>query len=119
MYGILLNGIFYADTIVPAAKPDREWKAYFGLLDASSSLSDGLGTVQEAFSHASQVEGLDFFAVTDHSDSFDNAVIGGITRDGASFSAAWAARPPSCRCMRSLPRTLLPAAAGSRPRCRV
>ena len=91
VYGILLNGIFYADTIVPAAKPDREWKAYFGLLDASSSLSDGLGTIQEAFSHASQVEGLDFFAVTDHSDSFDNAVIGGITRDGISVSAAWAA----------------------------
>ena len=29
--------------------------------------------------------------MTDHSDSFDNAVIGGITRDGISVSAAWAA----------------------------
>lgn len=91
VYGIIFGNILYADTIVPAMKPDREWKAYFGLLDAHSSLSDGLGTVQEAFSYASQVAGLDFFAVTDHSDSFDNAVIGSITRDGASVSGAWAA----------------------------
>lgn len=91
VYGIIFDGVLYADTIVPALKPDREWKAYFGLLDAHSSLSDGLGTVQEAFSHASQVEGLDFFAVTDHSDSFDGAGSGDITRDGASVSRAWAA----------------------------
>lgn len=73
VYGILLDGILYADTIVSAGKPDREWTAYFGLLDAHSSLSDGLGTVQEAFSYAAQVEGLDFFAVTDHSDSLNSA----------------------------------------------
>lgn len=91
VYGILFDGILYADTIAPAAKPDREWKAYFGLLDASSSLSDGQGTVEEAFSCASRVEGLDFFAVTDHSDSLDNAESGGITRDGSWISAKWAA----------------------------
>lgn len=91
VYGIIFGDTLYADTIVPVLKPEREWKAYFGLLDAHSSLSDGLGTVQEAFSHASQVAGLDFFAVTDHSDSFDNAGSGNITQDGASVSAAWAA----------------------------
>ena len=73
VYGIFFDGILYADTIVPAARADREWNAYFGLLDAHSSLSDGLGSVQEAFSWAARVEGLDFFAVTDHSDSLDNA----------------------------------------------
>lgn len=91
VYGIIFGDTLYADTIVAATKPEREWKAYFGLLDAHSSLSDGLGTVQEAFSHASQVEGLDFFAVTDHSDSFDGAGSGNITQDGASVSTAWAA----------------------------
>ena len=91
VYGIIFGDTLYADTIAPVLKPEREWKAYFGLLDSSSNLSDGLGTVQEAFSHASQVAGLDFFAVTDHSDSFDNAVIGDITRDGTSVSTAWAA----------------------------
>lgn len=90
VYGILLDGVLYADTIVPMEPPDREWNAYFGLLDAHTDLSDGLGTVQEAFSYASQVEGLDFFAVTDHSDSLDNAGSGEITRNGAQISAKWA-----------------------------
>lgn len=44
---------------------------YFGQLHAHSSLSDGLGTVQEAFAHAAGVENLDFLAVTDHSNSLD------------------------------------------------
>ena len=90
VYGILFGNVLYADTIVPAPKPSREWNAYFGLLDAHSSLSDGLGTIQEAFSYASQVEGLDFFAVTDHSDSLDNAESGAVTRDGTKISAKWA-----------------------------
>lgn len=46
---------------------------YFGLLHAHTDLSDGLGSVEEAFSFASEAEGLDFFAVTDHSNSFDDA----------------------------------------------
>lgn len=71
VYGILFDGVFCADTIVPVT-PRREWTACFGLLDAHSSLSDGLGSVQEAFSQAAQVEGLDFFAVTDHSGSLDS-----------------------------------------------
>ena len=73
VYGILFDGILYADTILPAPQPSREWNAYFGLLDAHSSFSDGLGSVQEAFSHASQADGLDFFAVTDHADCLDSA----------------------------------------------
>lgn len=91
VYGILIGDILYADTIVPVQKTSREWNAYYGLLDAHSNLSDGLGTVQEAFSYASQVDGLDFFAVTDHSDSFDNAGSGGITQSGAGISAKWVA----------------------------
>lgn len=91
VYGILLEGIFYADSIVPIDSPSREWNAWFGLLDAHSDLSDGLGTVQEAFAYASSVEGLDFFAVTDHSDSLDNAGSGSVTRDGSLISAEWAA----------------------------
>lgn len=44
---------------------------YFGLLHAHTDLSDGLGTVEEAFSYASGVAGLDFLAVTDHSNALD------------------------------------------------
>lgn len=68
-----------------------DWNVYFGQLHAHTNLSDGTGSVEEAFDHASKVENLDFFAVTDHSDSFDNADAGAIGADGGSISAGWAA----------------------------
>lgn len=64
---------------------------YFGQLHAHSAVSDGTGTVEEAFAYASEVSDLDFLAVTDHSDSFDNALLGSISEDGAAVSEAWAA----------------------------
>lgn len=68
-----------------------DWNVYFGQLHAHTNLSDGMGSVEEAFDYASKVENLDFFAVTDHSDSFDNADAGAIDTDGRSISAGWAA----------------------------
>lgn len=68
-----------------------DWNVYFGQLHAHTNLSDGTGSVEEAFDYASKVENLDFFAVTDHSDSFDNADAGAIDTDGASISTGWAA----------------------------
>ena len=68
-----------------------DWNVYFGQLHAHTNLSDGTGSVEEAFVYASKVENLDFFAVTDHSDSFDNADAGAIGADGRSISADWAA----------------------------
>ena len=68
-----------------------DWNVYFGQLHAHTNLSDGTGSVEEAFDYASKVENLDFFAVTDHSDSFDNADAGEIAKDGAGISTDWAA----------------------------
>ena len=48
------------------------YNLYFGQLHAHTNISDGAGSVTEAFQHASQVENLDFLAVTDHSNSFDD-----------------------------------------------
>ena len=70
---------------------DLDWNLYFGQLHAHTDISNGAGSVEEAFQDASQVDGLDFFAVTDHSDSFDNADMGAIDADGADISADWAA----------------------------
>lgn len=69
---------------------DLDWNLYFGQLHAHTDISNGAGSVEEAFQYASQVDGLDFFAVTDHSDSFDNADMGAIDADGADISADWA-----------------------------
>lgn len=66
--------------------PDGEWNFYFGQLHAHTVDSDGVGTVAEAYAQA-KMAGLDFFAVTDHSDSFDHDKEGLLT-DG-SISENW------------------------------
>lgn len=48
-------------------------KNYFGQLHAHTTNSDGAGSLDEAFTYARDVAGLDFFAVTDHSNSYDTA----------------------------------------------
>lgn len=68
-----------------------DWGLYFGQLHSHCDISDGIGTVQEAFAYAANVEGLDFFAVTDHSNSFDNADSGKIGSDASAVSEKWAA----------------------------
>ena len=101
-WGVMLDGIFYVDTMrlsesqqpeapEPEEEPDSDWNFYFGQLHAHTDISDGHGTVQEAFEFAAQVEKLDFFAVTDHSNSFDNAELAAIDLDGTAISEDWAA----------------------------
>lgn len=66
------------------------YKLYFGQLHAHTNLSDGTGTVEQAFDHASKVENLDFLAITDHSNSFDND--GGVhlgDENAEELSAEW------------------------------
>jgi len=70
---------------------EESWNLYFGQLHAHTGLSGGTGTVEEAFAHAAAVPGLDFFAVTDQSNSFENDDLGDIRRDGAAISEDWAA----------------------------
>lgn len=45
---------------------------YFGQLHAHSTFSDGQGTADEAYTQARYEGGADFFALTDHSNWFDN-----------------------------------------------
>ncbi len=60
---------------------------YFGQLHSHTNYSDGAGTPDEAFEHAANAQQIDFLAVTDHSNSFDNAGNASIT-DG-SMSTEW------------------------------
>ncbi len=52
---------------------DKAYNDYYGQLHAHSNASDGDGTVLEAFTYARDTAGLDYFALTDHSNSFDTA----------------------------------------------
>ena len=104
VWGVLIDGVFYADTILsaevlpepeqPPAETDPSvdgWNFYFGQLHAHSDISDGMGSAAEAFAHAYGAENPDFFALTDHSNSFDNAEAGSVSGDGVVVSEEWAA----------------------------
>ncbi|WP_051226916.1 CehA/McbA family metallohydrolase [Butyrivibrio sp. MC2013] len=54
-------------------RQNENYNIYFGQIHSHTSYSDGSGTCEEAFAHASKVDNLDFLAVTDHSNSLDNA----------------------------------------------
>lgn len=75
---------------------EKEWKfnvgqavknLYFGQLHSHTNLSDGTGTVDEAYQYANNVAGVDFLAITDHSNWFDNDTKANI-KDG-SASNKW------------------------------
>ncbi|MBR5992486.1 MAG: CehA/McbA family metallohydrolase, partial [Lachnospiraceae bacterium] len=53
-------------------KSGEKYNIYFGQLHSHTSFSDGSGTCEEAFAHATKVANLDFLAVTDHSNSLDH-----------------------------------------------
>ena len=73
----------------PVLPEDGDWNCYFGQLHSHTDFSDGSLGVEEAYETAKQA-GLDFFAVTDHSQSFDNADLGELTADAAALSREWA-----------------------------
>jgi DNA/RNA endonuclease YhcR with UshA esterase domain len=54
------------------AAPVVEYNHYYGQLHSHTNLSDGLGTPDDAFTHARDTAGVDFLAITDHSNWFDN-----------------------------------------------
>ena len=66
------------------------YQIFFGQLHSHTNISDGSGSVEEAFQHASQVNNLDFLAVTDHSNSFDGEGNGVLAEDGSTVSSEWA-----------------------------
>lgn len=74
-------------TLSFTARENEKYNIYFGQLHSHTSYSDGAGTCEEAFQYATNVENLDFLAVTDHSNSFDNAADANIN-DG-SMSTEW------------------------------
>ena len=68
-------------------RENENYNIYFGQIHSHTSYSDGAGTCEEAFTYATDVDNLDFLAVTDHSNSFDNATSATIS-DG-SVSEEW------------------------------
>ncbi len=68
-------------------KTTEKYGLYFGQLHSHTNYSDGAGSCEDAYKHATAVENLDYLAVTDHSNSFDSADSANI-QDG-SVSSEW------------------------------
>ncbi len=60
---------------------------YYGLLHSHTKESDGHGTYEDAYHFARDKANLDFFAITDHSNYFDNNLNASL--DNASNSKKW------------------------------
>lgn len=71
-------------------RESAEYSLYFGQLHSHTNISDGAGSVTEAYKYAYGVDNLDFLAVTDHSNSFDNSDSGSLSADGTAISTEWA-----------------------------
>lgn len=72
---------------VNAASDNGDYNLYFGQLHSHTTNSDGTGSPDEAFNYAKNIAKVDFLAVTDHSNSFDNAAASSMA-DG-SKSIEW------------------------------
>ncbi|WP_294386631.1 CehA/McbA family metallohydrolase [uncultured Clostridium sp.] len=66
---------------------EQESNLYFGQLHSHTNLSDGQGSIDEAYTYARDVANVDFVAVTDHSNWFDNDTLANMG-DG-SVSEDW------------------------------
>ena len=66
----------YLDSVISTLKytkrkNERE-NIYFGQIHAHTNISDGAGSLEDAYDHAKNVENLDYIIITDHSNSIDN-----------------------------------------------
>ncbi len=72
------------------ARAAGEWNVYLGQLHSHSGYLDAIGPAEEVYASAKEA-GMDFFALTDYSHSFDQAEEGSIDSDGAAISSDWEA----------------------------
>lgn len=71
-----------------AERANDSYTPYFGQIHSHTNYSDGAGSPRDAFEHASQkVDNLDFLAITDHSNYFDNDT--SCTMTDGSASTEW------------------------------
>lgn len=69
-------------------RTQEDYNVYFGQIHSHTSYSDGAGSAEQAFKHArDEADQIDFLAITDHSNSFDNDTSATI-KDG-SVSSEW------------------------------
>ena len=66
------EGILEAEIEVKEKIAINGLEPYFGQLHSHTNISDGRGSIEDAYKYAKEEAGVDFLAVTDHSNSLDN-----------------------------------------------
>ncbi len=86
VWGVILDGCFYADAAAPSKVPEaaaasadgQSWNLYFGQLHVHTEVTDPITEPLEAFTLADSLENMDFFAITNASSFFEKAAFGNI-----------------------------------------
>ena len=66
---LLLTGLSVLSSVAIAASSIGNWNVYYGHLHNHTTVSDGSGSPDQAYSYARDVAGLDFFSTGDHAES--------------------------------------------------
>ncbi len=86
---LMLAGVLFLRAFpVSAQAAGEEFQLYFGQLHSHSGYLDKISSPAQVFAGA-KASGMDFFALTDYSHSFDNAQEGSIAADGSAVSETW------------------------------
>ena len=74
-------------TLLFTERQNEKYNIYYGQLHSHTNYSDGSGSIDDAYNHATNANQIDFLAVTDHSNQFDNA--DNATISDGSMSTEW------------------------------
>ena len=70
---ILFIGFSALSSVAMAASSISNWNVYYGHLHNHSTISDGSGSLDQAYSYARDVAGLDFFSTGDHAEQISSS----------------------------------------------
>ncbi len=81
------SGVSNSASAAASTNPPRTYQVFWANLHSHTNLSDGLGTVTEAFTHARDTANIDILAITDHTHYLTASEYTTLQSTAASFNA--------------------------------
>jgi len=81
------SGISNSPSAIASTNPPRVYQVFWANLHSHTILSDGIGTVVEAFTHARDTANIDILAITDHSHYLTASEYTSLQSSAAMFNA--------------------------------
>jgi hypothetical protein len=82
------SGVSNSPSAAASTNPPRTYQVFWANLHSHTILSDGMGTVTEAFTHARDTANIDILAITDHTHYLTASEYTSIQAAAAAFNAA-------------------------------